>query len=179
VGQEVPGGELHRFGGLGGALLVAENDRGARLGGYYREVGILEHGYVVGEAHRQGATGSPLPDDHGHNRHRSARERHEVGGDSPRLAPLLGVAGGGGARRVDERHDGQLQSLGQPIEPAGLAVALRVGHAEVALHPAVDLITFVVAQEDDRVRPYLRESPAHRRIVRAQPVAREPVEAVR
>ena len=65
VREQVARRDLHRLGGLGGALRVAEDDGGAGLGGYDREVGVLEHRDVVGEAHRQSAAGAAFADDGG------------------------------------------------------------------------------------------------------------------
>jgi hypothetical protein len=54
-----------------------------------------------------------------------------------------------------------------------------VGHAEVSLYAASDVTALVVAQDYHRVLPYLRQSPAHRRVVRTQAVAGELVEVIR
>src|SRR3712207_7858635 len=48
-------------------------------------------------------------------------------------AALLGRGSGERAGRVDERDDGQLQPLGEPVQPDCLAIAFRVRHAEVAV----------------------------------------------
>ena len=53
-------------------------------------------------------------------------------GDGLGHAALLGADARIRARRVDERHDGQVELLGQLHRPQGLAVAFRVGAAEVA-----------------------------------------------
>src|SRR5215203_4045258 len=53
-----------------------------------------------------------------------------------------------------------------------------MGHAEVALDPAIDVRSFVVTKEDDIVVPDPGEPASHGRVVAEEPVAGELVEIV-
>src|SRR5215203_212204 len=53
-----------------------------------------------------------------------------------------------------------------------------MGHPEVALHPAVDVRSFIVADEDDVVVTDPGQSPSYGRVVAEEPVAGELVEIV-
>src|SRR5215204_870917 len=171
-------GELECFRGFGRPLGISEDDRRARLGRYDGEVGVLEHPYVVGGAHGERAARTALADDGRDHGHRYAGQRHEVGGDGPGLPPLLCAPPGESAGRIDERDHGQPEPGGELVEAHYLAVALGMGHTEVAFDPAVDVCPFVVADEDDVVVPDPGETAPHGGVVAEEPVARELVEIV-
>src|SRR5205823_7425624 len=73
--------------------------------------------------------------------------RGDRAGDGLRLATLLVGYTHGGARRVDQGDDGQGQRLGQQEEALRLAEALRMSHAEVALHVFTRAAAFLVAHD--------------------------------
>jgi hypothetical protein len=67
--------------------------------------------------------------------------------------------------RVDEHYYGKPEPGGKLVEALHLAVALGVGHPEVALHAAVDVRSFVVANEDDVMIPDPGQSAPHGGVV--------------
>ena len=76
-----------------------------------------------------------------------------------------------GARHVDEGHDRKPEALRQLHDPHRLAVALRVGHAEVAPDVLVGVGALLLADEGDA--PPVDPSPAgdERRVVAEAAVA--------
>src|SRR5918997_5464415 len=170
--------ELECFGGFGRPARIPEDDRGARLGCYDGEVGVLEHPDVVCGAHGECTSRTALADDGRDHGHRYPGQRHEIGGDRPGLSPFLRTSSGKCAGRVDEHYYRQPEPGGEIVEALYLAVALGVGHPEVALHAAVDVRSFVVANEDDVMIPDPGQSASHGGVVAEEPVAGELVEIV-
>src|SRR5204863_87029 len=63
-------------------------------------------------------------------------------------AARLGLVAGIGAGRVDQRHHRQLEAVGELHQAARLAIALGLGHAEIALHAVVGVGALLVAVHD-------------------------------
>ena len=87
------------------------------------------------------------------------------------LAALLGVDAGIGARRVDQRHDRQAEAVGQLHQADRLAIAFRVGHAEIVAHAALGVGALLVAEHDHRAAAEARQAAL---IARSSPNARSP-----
>src|SRR5215210_312955 len=170
--------ELEGIGGLGGPAGIAEDYGGARFGRYNGEVGVFEHTDVVSGAHGERPAGTSLPDNDRDYGHRYFGQRHEIGRDGPRLSPLLRTSARKGAGGIHQHDHGQPEPGGKLIETLYLAVALRVGHPEIALHAAVYVGTFIVAEEDDVVVPNSGEAAAHGGVVAEEPITGELVEIV-
>jgi hypothetical protein len=83
------------------------------------------------------------------------------------------------ARHVDERDDRQPEPLGELHRPHRLAVALGVGHAEVAPDVLVRVGALLLADDDDPSTVEAREPDDHGGVVAEQPVAMELDEVVR
>ena len=113
---------------------------------------------------------SPFSGDGHHDRGAQGGHLAEVPGDRLRLPPLLGVEARVGARRVDQGEDRAAELRRELHHPHRLAVALRLGHPEVAVHLLL------------RVPPLLVPEHAHRPLVEEGEAADEggvvPVPAV-
>ena len=83
-----------------------------------------------------------------------------------------------GARDVDEGDDRQPEALGELHDPHRLAVALRVGHPEVAPDVLVGVGALLLADDHDPPAVEPGEPGDHRRVVAEQPVAVELDEVV-
>src|SRR3546814_16409491 len=92
--------------------------------------------------------------------------------DRLRLAALLGADAGIGAGGVYQGDDRQAEPLRQAHEALRLALALRAGHAEVVLHPAVDVGALLVADDHDGLADAPPKAPADGVVLREQAVAR-------
>ena len=77
--------------------------------------------------------------------HRRLRAR-----DRASLAVLLGRDTGIRTGRVDHRHEREAVPIGERHRTHGLAVALRIGHAEVALRPLLQVAALLMPDEHDR-----------------------------
>jgi hypothetical protein len=84
----------------------------------------------------------------------------QVAGDGLGLAAFLGAQAGPGTRRVYEGEDGDAELLGQLHEAEGLAVALGVGHAEVAAEVLLGVAAALVADDHDGLA-FETGPPAH------------------
>src|SRR3546814_19982227 len=91
--------------------------------------------------------------------------------DRLRLAALLGAAAGIGAGGVYQGDDRQAEPLRQAHEALRLAVALRAGHAEVVLHPAVDAGALIVANDHHGFAADAPQATADGVVLRAQAFA--------
>ena len=127
---------------------------------------------------RQRAAGAALADHGGDDRDGQARHLQDRLGDRHRLAALLGLQARVGARRVDERDDRQPEAHRVVHQPQRLAVALRVGHPEVALHHLGGRAALLVADGHHRQLAEPREPADDRRVLGEQAVAVELLEVV-
>src|SRR5205814_8097965 len=78
------------------------------------------------------AARAAFADDRGDERRTQARHLEQVAPDRLRLAALLGVDAGIGARRIDEGENRQRELLAELHQAQRLAIALGLRHAEVA-----------------------------------------------
>ena len=78
-----------------------------------------------------------------------------------------------GARRVDQGEHRQAEALGQVHQPHRLAIALRVGHAEIVAHPALGVGALLVADHDHRAAAEASEAALDRAVVAEGAVAGE------
>ena len=83
-----------------------------------------------------------------------------------------------GTRDVDEGDDRQPEPLGELHRPHRLAVALGVGHAEVAPDVLVRVGALLLADDDDPTPVEARQADDHRRVIAEQAVAVELDEVV-
>src|SRR4029450_9167867 len=78
-----------------------------------------------------------------------------------------------GARRVDEGDDGLAELVGELHEPEGLAIALRVRHAEVARDVLAGVAALLVPEHHHRLALEDREAAHDGEIVAEDAVAVE------
>ena len=165
----VGGGHPHRqAAAVGGLVGGPPQDRRAALGADDRVDRVLEGHDHVADGDRERAARAALAGDDGDDRRPQAGHQRRSSGRSPRpcrapRTPAPGWAPG----HVDEGHDRQAEPLGQLHHPHRLAIALGVGHAEVAPDVLVGLGALLLADDHDRptVDPSRgrRRSPGRRR----------------
>ena len=112
---------------------------------------MLHHQHAVGDAERNRPAGAALADDQRDHRHPHAETGLDAARDGLGLAALLGLHAGMSARRVDQRQHRHLEALREPEQPRRLAIALRVGHAEVVRDPALGIGALLLADHHDGV----------------------------
>ena len=139
---------------------VAPQDRGGGFRRGDRVDGVLEHQHAVGGGDGDGAAGAALADDHGDQRHAERQAAVGRAGDGLGLAALLRADAGVGAGGVDQREHRQAESVGEVHQPHGLAIALRLRHAEVVLDAALGVGALLVADHHHRAAAEAAE-PAH------------------
>ena len=106
-----------------------------------------QHGVAGGERHRPAR--AAFADHRGDQRHLDVEAGLDRAGDRLGLAALLGIDPGIGAGGVDKGQHRQAEMLGQPHQPARLAVALGPRHAEIVLEPGVGVGALFGAEHDD------------------------------
>ena len=84
---------------------------------------------------------------------------------------LFGGHTGVGARRVDERDDREAEPLGDLEDSDRLQVALRIGHAELALEALLDVAALLVTDQCDRSAVERAETRDQGSVVRPAAVA--------
>ena len=94
-------------------------------------------------------------------------------GDRLGHSPLFRCGTGERPGCIDERHHGELETLGQPVQPDRLAIALGMGHPEVAANVLVDLAALLVANEHGTPPVDLDEPADDRQVVAEKAVAVE------
>ena len=85
--------------------------------------------------------------------------------------PLFGFQARKRAGRVNQRHHGHVELFGQLHQAQGLAVALRIGHAEVAKLPLLGVVPFLLPNKHDGVPVNFAKAAHHRLVVAHGPVA--------
>src|SRR5207302_10010958 len=119
------------------------------LGRDHRVDRVLLHQHAVGDGDRDGAARAALADDARDRRHGQAQHRGLRTGDRAALSVLLGDDSRVRAGRVDQRYQREAETAGDLHGPDRLVVALRVGHAELAVEPLLDVATLLLADERD------------------------------
>ena len=165
----------HLHGDRGGGCLVrrAPQDRGAALRADDAVDGVLEGDDDVADGDRERAARAALPGDDRHDRRPEAGHEPDRAGDRVGDAAFLGLGAGMGAGDVDERHDRQAEPLGELHDPHRLAVALGVGHPEVAPDVLVRLGALLLADDDEPPAVDPGESRDDRLVVAERAVAVE------
>ena len=69
------------------------------------------------------------------------------------MTAFLGSDAGVGSRRIDERDDRAFEFLGQLHQPQGFAIAFGIGHAEISLHPLLEVLSFFMTDDADGPAP--------------------------
>ena len=119
------------------------------------------------------AAGAPLADDDADDRRVELAHLHQVLGDDRRLPALLGLDAGVSAGGVDEADDRQPELGREPHLQQGLAIALRVGAAEVAGGPLGEVLALLVADEHHLLLAEVAQAGDDRLVVADGPVAVE------
>ena len=131
--------QAQRLGGVGGLVGAAPQDRGAALGRDHRIGRVLQHQHGIAGGEGDGAARAALADDGGDQRHGELQRGLDRARDGFRLAALLRLDAGIGARGVDEGQHRQAEALGEEHEPARLAIAFGPRHAEIMAHPRLGI----------------------------------------
>src|SRR2546426_8243398 len=141
------GGDSQHVGRLGRLVGAAPQDRRAALRRDHRIRRVLQHQHRV--AHRDGerAARAALADHAGDDWGAEPRPLEQIAADGCRLAALLGVDPRVGAGRVDEGEHRERELLGQLHQAQRLAVALGLGHAEVAQDLLLGIAALLVADD--------------------------------
>ena len=93
---------------------------------------------------------APLAGHQGNDRDPQPRHLVQVRGDGFGLAPFLGTDAGIGAGSIDQGDHRPAEALGLLHQAQRLAVAFRVGHAEVAPDVLLDIAPLLVPQDGHR-----------------------------
>ena len=106
---------------------------------------------MIADTNGQRTAGASFTNNSGDNRRFQTRHDLQVPGNGLTLAALFGIDARIRAGGVDKGQDRHLEALGHFHQAAGLAVAFRLGHAEVAAHLFLYVTAFLVT--DDHHRP--------------------------
>ncbi len=165
------GGDAHGLGGFRRLLGGLPEDGGAAFRRDHRIGGVLQHVQLVADTDGQRAAGTALADHGGDDRRLQSRHHPQVPGDRLALAAFLGIDARVGAGRVDEGEDRHLEAFGHFHQAAGLAIAFRTRHAEVAPDLLTDFAAFLVADDHHRGTVEAGNATDDRRVVGEMPVA--------
>jgi len=138
--------------GFGSQLLmggIAPHDGGAGLGGDDEIERVLKDQDAVCDGKCQRSAGTAFTADDGDGGHAEAGHLEKIAGDGFGLAALFGTEAGIGAGQIDEADDGAAELLGDFHAAESLAIALGVGHAEVALDALPGAAALAVADDHD------------------------------
>ena len=144
------GGQAQLFGGILGLAGILPQDRGAAFRGNGRVHRVLQHHGAVAHAQRQRAAGATFTDHGADDRHLQFGHLDQVACDRFGLAARFGVDARPGAGGVDQGQHRQAEALGHLHQAQGLAVAFRLGHAEVAAHLLPGVAALLVADDHQR-----------------------------
>ena len=168
---EISGGEAQGAGRVGGAFGVVEKNGRAAFRGNDGVIGVGEDEKTVADADADGAAAAAFAYDYGDDGDGKVHHVAEIFRDGLGLAALFGADAGIRAGRVDERHDRETEAVRHFHQPHGLAVALGMGHAEVALDVFLGGAAFLLAYQHDLSAAHGCESADHRLVVLEAPVA--------
>ncbi len=84
---------------------------------------------------------------------------------------LLGADARIGARRIDQRDDGDVEAVGHAHQADRLAIAFGPRHAEIVLEPAVGVGALLVADDADALAVETAEPADDRRVVAVLAIA--------
>src|SRR5690606_7081632 len=108
---------------------------------------ITRHEQAIGHTDGECPAGTPFPDHHRHRRHPQRGHLVDTAGDGLALAALLGIDTRVGPGRVDEGDQRQVEAVRKAHQPLRLAVAFRLGHAEVAVALLLGVAALLVADD--------------------------------
>src|SRR5262245_10723665 len=165
---------LRRFRRIVGAL---PQDGGAALGRDHGIGRVLEDVDEVPYRDSERAAGAAFADDGAQDRHAQLGHGIEVAADRFRLAALLGPDARIRARRVHEREYRHAELLGELHQPQGLAVALGLGHAEIAENLLLGVAPLLVADHHAGLAVEAREPADNGGVVGEAAVAVQLLEA--
>ncbi len=146
---DVGGGGLEGGGGLGALRCVAPHDGGAGLGRDDGVDGLLEDENAVGDGEGKCASGASFAGDGGDGGNAETGHFAQIAGDGFGLATLLGTDAGVGSHEIDKGEDGAAEFLGELHAAESLAVALGIGHAELAEDLFLGRPAFEIADDHD------------------------------
>ena len=132
---------------------------------------MLAHQHAVAHGDRERPARATLADHAGDARHLQPRHRQHRAGDRAGLAALLGVDARECTRRVDHRDDGKAEAVRELERAHRLLVALRAGHAEVAVLALFEVAALLVADDRDRATTKAADARDHRGVVVAGAIA--------
>src|SRR4051812_20150947 len=170
-GFQAARGDGERLGRLGRHRRIAPENGRATLGRDHRVRGVLHHLHNVAYRDGERPARSALADYGDDDGHAQARHFEQVAADGLRLAALFGVDSRVGARRVDEREYRQLELLGQLHQAQRLAVALGLGHAEVAQDLFLGVAALLMADDHAGRALEARQTAHDRGVLRVRAVA--------
>ena len=150
---------------------IAPHDRRAALRRNHRVDAVLLHQHAVGDGDRQRASASAFAGDGGDERHFQPRHLAQVVGDGFSLSALLGAQAGIRADDVDQRDHRTVPLLGELHEAQRLAVALRIGLAEVAIDALLGVAALLRAEHGNFPSLETRHAADHGGVVAKAAVA--------
>ena len=132
---------------------------------------MLEHGHSIADADAERTAGSAFTDHDRHDGRAQTAHLSQIDGDGFRLTTLFGTDPGIGSGRVDETDDRKTVLLSKTHFHQRLAVALRMGTAEVAFDLFGRGSPLVVADDQCLHRTDATESSDDRAIITEMPVS--------
>ncbi len=132
---------------------------------------MLEHRDTIADSDAERAAGTALADHDADDRRVQPAHLEQIPRNRLGLAPLLGADARVGAFRVDQRHDRKAELLGEAHLRKRLAVALRMGAAEVAADLLRGGAPAAMPDHEHLVRADAAETGHDRRVVRERPIA--------
>ena len=76
-----------------------------------------------------------------------------------------------GARRIDQRNHGQIEFFREPHDAERLAIALRIGATEIALHVFLRVAALLLRDDDAAMRAESGQAARHRFVVAKDAIA--------
>ncbi len=172
------GGVLQRARSVLLARCVLPHDGGAALRRDYGVDRVLEHQHAVGDCQRKRSAGAAFTGDGSDGRHAEARHLEEVARDGLALAALLGAKTGVRAGEVDEGKYRAAELLRDLHGAQRLAIALGIGHAELARGALLQRPALEIADDHHGLIVKGGHAAAHRGIVAEGAVAVDLAEVV-
>ena len=169
-------GDLHRFGGIGGLVRRAPQDRRAAFRRNDRINRMFEHQDAVGRGDRDRAAAT-------RPRRRSRRSSapsatgipRSTGRSPPPVRALPPATPGKGARRIDQADDRKPEPVREPHQADRLAIAFRLGHSEIVPEARGGVVALFMPDQHDLAAVDHRQ-PADDRRDRPRTHGRPPAE---
>ena len=132
---------------------------------------MLEHQHAVGGGDRDRTARATLTDDDRDHRHLQRQALLGRSGDGFGLPALLRLDSGKRSRRVDQSDDRNPETVGELHQADRLAIAFRLGHAEIVLEPRCGVVAFLMPDQHHPPPIDPREPADDRRIIAERAVA--------